>query len=168
MKILSRISDRITKFLIRFLIEYFWYDVFVDFDDLNLIYWYVMIMKSMTKKTSLSSLLSMIIDFDVLFSSSFRSQFTTISSSRWISKWFFRENSHSKSLFFEKWSAWNRTSLLSLKSFRLLISREQNYVVLAARLEFDDVLNLRVCLKSCLLNKLSYLEQLEEIKMISI
>ena len=29
MKIRSKISDRITKFLIRFLIEYFWYNVFV-------------------------------------------------------------------------------------------------------------------------------------------
>ena len=97
--------------------------------------------------------------------SSFQSQLTTISSSRWISKWFFRESSHSKSLFPEKWSAWSRASLLSLKSSRLLISREQNYFVLAARLEFDDVLNLRVCLRSCLLNKLSYFEQLEEIRM---
>ena len=125
-KISDSISDRV--FLI-------W--CFRWLDDLNLIYWYVMIMKPMTKKTSLSSLLSMIIDLDVLFSSSLRSQFTTISSSRWISKWLFRESSHSKSLFSEKWFEWNRASLLSLKSSRLSISREQNYVVLAARLKFD-------------------------------
>ena len=138
------------------------------FDNLNLIYWYIIILKLITKKTSLFSLLLMIINFDVLFNSSFRSRFTTISSFRWISKWFFRENSHSKSLFFEKWFASNKISLFSFKSFKFLISREQNYVVFVARLEFDDVLNFRICLKFCLLIKLSYFEQFEKIKMISI
>ena len=55
-----------------------------------------------------------------------------------VSKWFFRESSHSKSLFFEKWFAWSKVSMLSFKSLRLLISREQNYFVLVARLEFDE------------------------------
>ena len=150
MKISSKISDVMTKvsdsisariFSYTFDMMFSWCckKIIVDLMIQDLIYCLMIMMSQVTSNVVFIICRSMNawLTFESIKQSSLRSQLTTISSSRWVSKWFFRESSHSKSLFSVKWFAWSRASLLSLKSLELLISREQNYFVLAARLEFD-------------------------------
>ena len=139
-----KVPDRITEFLIRPLIGYFCYDLFVMWGDNR---WLddsrpdLLLngcdVTSDSERLHDLSINECVSTLENIKQPSLRSQLTTISSSRWVSEWLFRESSHSKSLFPEKWPAWSRASLLSLKSSELLISREQNYFVLAARLGFD-------------------------------